>query len=224
MRDALGFPVIMLIASMTGYGSLARESGFTLGMALSSTAGIWGLPGQIAMTEMHLAGVSAIFAILAASLANARFMPMAVSFLPLIRTETRNVGWSYLLVQLLSINSWAAGIRRFDQIEANYRQRYYIVFAAICLSGGLLGTAIGYFGVGAMNRSAALGLIFLNPLFFTILLAGSQSRAAIVALLVGLPLGPLFHLLSPEWGLLAAGLIGGTMAFLINQKLDLRND
>ncbi len=220
LRDALGFPVIMLIASMTGFGSLARESGFTLGMALSSTAGIWGLPGQLAMTEMHAAGVSAVFVILAASLANARFMPMSVSFLPLIRHPDHNDRWSYLLVQLLSINSWAAGIRRFPTIEVIHRRRYYVVFAVVCITGGLTGTVIGYFGVSAMPRPAALGLIFLNPLFFTVLLAGSQSKAAIIALIIGIPLGPLFYLLSPEWGLLATGLIGGSLAFWLHQRYD----
>jgi len=208
----------MLIASMTGFGSLARESGFTLSMALFSTAGIWGLPGQLAMIEMHVSGVSAVFVILAASLANARFMPMSVSFLPLIRHPKHNSRWSYLLVQLLSINSWAAGIRRFPNIEVIYRRRYYVVFATVCITGGLIGTIIGYFGVSAMPRPAALGLIFLNPLFFTVLLAGSQSKTAIMALIIGIPLGPFFFLLSPEWGLLATGLIGGSIAFWLNQQ------
>ena len=53
LADALGFPALILLASMTGFGSLARESGLGLGVALSATAGIWGLPGQIALAEFH---------------------------------------------------------------------------------------------------------------------------------------------------------------------------
>ena len=218
ISDALGFPSIMLLASMTGFGSLARESGFTLGMALSATAGIWGLPGQVALAEMHAAGVSALFVILAVSLANARFLPMAVSFIPLMRDGVRRFGWMFALVQLLSINSWAAGLRRFPEITADLRARYFVLFALICMSAGLVGTAIGYFGVGAMNRSAALGLLFLNPLFFAVLLAGSHTRPAIIAMLIGIPLGPVLHMLSPDWGLLVTGLLGGTLAFFIHAK------
>lgn len=215
-KDALGFPSVMLLASMTGFGSLAKESGLTLGMALSSTAGIWGLPGQVALVEMHAAGVSALFVILAVSLANARFLPMAVSFIPLMRDGVKRFGWMFALVQLLSINSWAAGLRSFPEIEVHLRARYYVLFALICMSAGLVGTTIGYYGIGIMNRAASLGLIFLNPLFFAVLLAGSHARPAIIAMLIGIPLGPILHLLSPDWGLLVTGLLGGTLAFLIH--------
>ena len=54
----------MLLASMTGFGSLANQSGFSLGMALASTAGLWGLPGQVALVELHAAGVGALFQLL----------------------------------------------------------------------------------------------------------------------------------------------------------------
>lgn len=222
VKDALGFPALMLLASMTGFGSLARESGLTLGVALGSTAGVWGLPGQVALAELYAAGIPTLFVVLAVSLSNARFMPMAVSFIPLMRKGTRSYGWMFILVQLMSINSWAAGLRRFDQIEPGLRQRYYVVFALICMAAGLTGTALGFIGVVAMPRPIALGLIFLNPLFFAVLLAGSRTRMAILALLIGAPLGPVFHLLSPEWGLLATGVLGGTAAFWINRTVAAR--
>ena len=68
-----------------------------------------------------------------------------------------------------------------------------------------------------MAPPAALGLIFLNPLFFAVLLAGTRLGPAIGAMLIGAPLGPVFHWLSPEWGLLATGLVGGTLAFWIHR-------
>jgi predicted branched-subunit amino acid permease len=157
--------------------------------------------------------------ILAVSLANARFLPMAVSFITLMRDGIKRFGWMFALVQLLSINSWAAGLRSFPEIEVQLRARYYVLFALICMSAGLLGTSIGYYGIGIMNRAASLGLIFLNPLFFAVLLAGSHARPAIIAMLIGIPLGPILHMLSPDWGLLVTGLMGGTLAFLIHRKI-----
>lgn len=217
-RDAFGFPCVMLLASMTGFGSLANESGFSLSMALSFTAGMWGLPGQIALIELHAAGTSILFVILASSLANARFMPMAVSFLPLIKPGVKNFGWMFVLVQLLSINSWAAGQRAFPQIHPEMRARYYICFALICMTAGLIGTIIGFYGIGALPRPAALGLIFLNPLFFALIISGTSQRPAIMAIIFGIPLGPIFHMLSPDWGILATGLVGGSLAFWIHQR------
>ncbi len=218
-KDALGFPALMLLASMTGFGSLARESGLSLGVALGATAGIWGLPGQVALVELQAAGVSALFVILAASLANARFFPMAVSFMPLLCEKKSSLGAMLLLVQFMSINSWAAGLRRFPSIAPCARRRYYLVFAGICVTAGLFGTALGFFGVGMMPRPVALGLLFLNPLFFAVLLAGSRGRPAILSLLLGAVLGPAFHLLSPSWGLLAAGLVAGSSAFFLHRGL-----
>ncbi|MCY4228434.1 MAG: AzlC family ABC transporter permease [Gammaproteobacteria bacterium] len=218
VKDALGFPSIMLCASMMGFGSLAQQSGYSLGMALSLTAGIWGLPGQVAMIEFHASGASILFAVLASSLANARFMPMAVSFLPLIRDGVRHYGWMFVLVQMLSLNPWAAGQRVFPGIITSVRVYYYVVFALVCMAAGLTGTAIGYFGIGNIGRPAALGLLFLNPLFFSVMIAGTRMRPAMIAILIGIPLGPIFHYLSSDWGLLAAGLIGGSFAFWIHRK------
>ena len=218
-KDAFGFPSIMLFFSMIGFGSLARESGLSLGMALGSTAGIWGLPGQVVMAELYISGVSAFFIILAVSLANARFLPMALSFIPLMRDGVRNFGWMFALVQLLSINTWAAGLKNFPGLSMPMRPRYYLLFSTICMVSGLAGTAVGFFGITSLSRPAALGLLFLNPLFFSVILCAASSRPTLLALAIGIPLGPLFHLLSPEWGLMATGLVGGTLAFWISRKL-----
>ena len=103
-------------------------------------------------------------------------------------------------------------------IAVPMRPRYFIVFALICMTAGLIGTATGYFAVEALNPAIALGLIFLNPLFFTVMLAATKQRAGVIALLIGVPLGPVLHLISPEWGLLATGLIGGSAAFWLYQR------
>ena len=99
------------------------------------------------------------------------------------------------------------------------RLRYYLAFSSVCMSAGLIGTAIGFYGIGAMHPAAALGLLFLNPLFFAILLASTRLRPAILAMMIGVPLGPVMHLVSADWGLLATGFIGGTVAFFINRRL-----
>jgi predicted branched-subunit amino acid permease len=85
------------------------------------------------------------------------------------------------------------------------------------MASGLLGTAIGFLGVGLLPRPIALGLIFLNPLFFAILLAGAQGLSASTALLIGAPLGVLFHLIAPDLDLLITGVVGGTLAFLVGK-------
>ncbi len=50
-------------------------------MAVALTAGIWGLPGQLTRRDAHCGRID-LFVVLGVALANARFLPMVVSFMP----------------------------------------------------------------------------------------------------------------------------------------------
>jgi predicted branched-subunit amino acid permease len=81
-------------------------------------------------------------------------------------------------------------------------------------------TAIGYLLPGLLPASVTLGLVFLNPIYFMLIFAAdARARARALALGFGAICGPLLHLVSPEWGLLATGLIAGTLAFAIDERL-----
>ena len=215
---ASGFPSIVLFASMTGFGSLCRDSGLSLGIALGATAGIWGLPGQLAMVELQLAGSDLLAIVMAVSLANARFLPMALVILPLLRVGLARKVWLFAMVQMMSLNPWAATLREAGRLSGRQRRLYFVSFAAVCMSAALAGTAFGYTATGVLPRPITLGLIFLNPLFFALLFASLKGRSTVYALLLGALAGPLLHLLSPDWGLLACGLVAGTAAFLLARK------
>jgi predicted branched-subunit amino acid permease len=217
--DALGMPSMVLLASMTGFGSLARESALSLEVALLATAGIWGLPGQIALAELYAAGGDIVAVVMAVSLANARFLPMAVSFMPLLQAGLARRSWLYALVQLISVNTWAAGLRVCPGLPGPERRRYFAVFGALCMTSALLGTAAGYLAAGALPRPVRFGLVFLNPVFFALIFADARDRAAVLALLIGALAGPLLHLVSPDWGVLASGMIAGSAAFWLARAL-----
>lgn len=217
LKDALGFPAFALFAGMAGFGSLARASGFSLGLTMASTAGIWGLPGQVALAELHGSELAVGFVILASSLANARFLPMAMAFMPLFRAGGVRLGWLLVFVQMMSINTWAVSLRVLPQLAAPLRPHYYLVFAPICMGAGLAGTAVGFYG-GGLNHTVTLALIFLTPLFFAAIMAATPAPASRLAILIGAPLGPLLYLLSPDWGLLATGFGGGSIAFFIHYR------
>jgi len=220
--DALGLPSLVLLASMTGFGSLARESSLSLELALLSTAGVWGLPGQLAFAELYAAGSEAVAVVMAVSLANARFLPMAVSFMPLLQVGLVRRAWLMALVQLLSVNTWAAGLRVSPLLSGRERRRYFAVFGGVCMTAALIGTATGYLAAGAMPRPVTFGLVFLNPVFFALIFADMRGHATAIALAMGAVLGPLLHLVSPDWGVLATGLIAGTGAFWLARVLPAR--
>ena len=212
-RQGIGLPSVIVLTSMMGFGSLAADGGISLPTALSASALVWGLPGQVAMAELWAAGASLIAVVLAASLANARFMPMAMSLFPLMRGGTRHRGAPYLLVQLLSVNTWVACQEAFPLIPLHLRFVYYTAFAGTILIAGQIGTALGFFAVAVLPKGVTLGLIFLNPCYFALLFAGTRTRPFVAALLLGAFAGPIIYQLTPEWSLLLTGFIAGSAGF-----------
>jgi hypothetical protein len=57
------------------------------------------------------------------------------------------------------------------------------------------------------------------PVYFLLsLLATSQSRMDVLALAIGCALAPVLYLVAPGFDLLATGLVGGTLAFLLGGR------
>ena len=224
VRDALGMPMVVLLASMTAFGSLAREGGLSLELALASTVGVWALPGQIVFVELYAAGGDVVALILAVSLANARFLPMAMSLLPMLRNGLVRTGWLYLYAHLLSAQSWAYCRRVFPGLPADARRPYFVAFAFSILIISLGGTALGYVLTGTLPRPLALSLVLVNPLFMLLLLADSRSRPVVLALIAGVALGPPMHLMAPNWGLLLTGIVAGSAGFAADRVLVARRN
>lgn len=204
---------------MTGYGSLARELGLSWPVAVLSSATVWGLPGQVAMAELFAVGAPLLAIALAVAGANARFLPMAIAMLPLLRGGVTRWAWCYGLVQLMSINTWTGLMRRGPSLPPAQRAPYFVSFSAVCMTAGLAGTVLGFVLAGTLPRILTLGLVFLNPIYFLMMFAGVRARAGVLAVLAGAVIGPLAHVVSPAWGLPVTGVIGGTLAFLIDRSL-----
>lgn len=202
---------------------MARESGLTLWTAVASTGLIWGLPGQIAMVELYALGAPVIAVIVASSAANARFLPMVLSVMPLFNEAPIKRRWHYLIAHGMSLNPWAIMMRDGRLMNPAYRPPYYAGFATVCISAALIGTAIGFMLAGVMPRGVTLTLVFLNPVFFTLMFVSTRERGQIFAVIAGILAGPLFHLVSEDWGLVLTGLAAGTGAYLVDRSMRRRH-
>ena len=87
------------------------------------------------------------------------------------------------------------------------------------MTAGVAGTALGYHLASTLPFSITVSLIFLNPVYFVFLLAGVRHRQFILALIIGAVLGPLVHLVSPNWGLGLCGVIAGTAASWLDRRI-----
>jgi predicted branched-subunit amino acid permease len=216
--EALGVPAAVLGAGYIGFGALAFDADFSLTLALFSTMTIWALPGQIALIELRELGTAAPALILAVMLTSARFLPMAVTLLPILRHPAYRPWHYYVAGQLVAMTGWAVAIRRCPMLPQDQRLPYFMGFAGALWVACLAGTAAGYFASGSLSELVTLGLVFLNPLYFILLLGGEvRHRQGVLALLCGVLAGPLMQLLTPQWGLLVAGVAGGSVAYGIDR-------
>jgi predicted branched-subunit amino acid permease len=222
LLDSLSLPAFILLFTMMGFGSLARSAGFSAEMAAVASLLIWGLPGQLAMVELTRTGQGLLAIVLACSFANARFLPMVVSFLPHLARQGASMPRLLLDAQLLSINSWAVCMREFPQVDADFRHRYYVTFASSILLAAVAGTLLGYHSAVLLPVELVLGLIFVSPLFFALVLSAVPGRAERISMLLGCATIPLAHHFWPAVDLLITGVIGGSLGFAIGNWLERR--
>jgi|JI10StandDraft_1071094.scaffolds.fasta_scaffold163720_4 predicted branched-subunit amino acid permease len=218
---AVGAPALVLGASYVGFGAFVHQSGLTFFQAVASTTTGWALPGQIALIEIFAAGGSLLAAAIAVGLANARLMPMVVTLLPILRegeTAPNPRLVHYLSAHFIALTGWAISMQRCPDMTPGQRLPYFLGFTLVIWCATLFCTALGFFLVGVLPPTVTLGLVILNPLYFMLLFTiDIVRRDRRWALLIGVVLGPLLHMITPEWGLLITGLGGGTLAFLITQ-------
>jgi predicted branched-subunit amino acid permease len=219
IRDSLSLPAFILLTTMMGFGSLARVTGLSPDMAAAATVLIWGLPGQLAMVDLTASGHGVFSAVMACSLANARFLPMVVSFLPNISRGIRRPLSLFVYAQLLSINSWAMCLKAFPGVDPDYRRFYYAVFAVSIMLAAVAGTLLGYHISGVLPRPMVLGFVFLSPLFFALVLSGVSDAPGRLSLLSGCLVMIVAHAWIPDLDLLVTGILGGSLGFFVGRRI-----
>ncbi|MDA0229323.1 MAG: AzlC family ABC transporter permease [Proteobacteria bacterium] len=213
ISDGSRLPAVVLVISLMGFGALCRESGLGLDFAIVQLVTMWALPGQIAFVELYASGGTVVAITLAVAMANARFMPMTATLMPLLRPGMRQPAWLYAMAHLVSFNAWIWVLRRCPELPPERRAAYYMGFVTVTASAGIVGAVAGYLLAGVVSEIVLLTLVFVNIVYFVLMMAAARGMAAILAVIAGGVAGPLLHMATSDWGLLLSGVIGGTLAF-----------
>lgn len=219
MRDAFGLPAFMVAASMLGYGAMVHSAGMSLPIAIVSTLGIWGLPGQVAFVEYILLGAPLVSMMIAVSLANMRFLPMSLSLVPMFRGSESGWRWRYLWVQFMSVNTWIGLLRRIPELSPDQRGPFFAGFSTNCMIAGVVGVSTGYLMAETLPFYVTVSLVFLNPIYFAFVFAAMRVRACLLAFAAGAVTGPLIYLLTPDWSLPISGIIAGSVGYYADRIL-----
>lgn len=219
IRDALSLPAWIVGFGLIGIGSLAHDVGYPVGVAVLSTILVWAGPSQVLFFASIAAGAAWSAIAIAIGFASLRFLPMTVAILPLLRRPGQSVWMQLLLAHYVAVTAWTEGLRRLPAIPPHQRVAYFLGFANTCMTVSAIGTFAGYYLLGELPIPFAAGLLCLTPIFFLVSLsAGLRHRGDVAALLLGLALAPLCQLyIGGGFDLIVAGLIAGTIAFLIGR-------
>ena len=216
LTEALGAPALAMGATFLAFGAAVAEAGLSLGWALLCSGAVYGMAGQLVLLGVAAGPAGAALpAAIAATAANARFLPMSVAIAPLLGPGRGRV----LALPFIAITPWAAGMRFLPTLPGADRLPWFLGFALASWLAGLVATAVGHGLAPVLPASLRAALLFANPLYFALLLAADLDRPAVRASVIGGAVAaPLALWLGPAWGLLAAGGLGGTAAFLWTRR------
>lgn len=219
IRDALSLPAWVVGFGLVGVGSLARDVGYPVDVAVLSTMLVWAGPSQVIFFASIAAGAAWSAIALAIGFASLRFLPMTVAILPLLRRPGQGVALQLLLAHYVAVTAWTEGLRRLPGIAPHQRVAYFLGFANACMLVSAAGTFAGYYLVGALPLPLAAGLLCLTPIFFLAsIAAGIRHRGDVIAMGLGLALAPVFdRLMGSGFDLIVSGLIGGSIAFAVQR-------
>jgi predicted branched-subunit amino acid permease len=221
VAEALGAPAVAMAATFLAFGAAVREAGLPIGWALAASWGVYGMPGQLVLVQHAASGGAAgvLPAVLGAVAVNARFLPMAIALAPMLAAPRRARAWSLLGAPFVAITPWAAAMRALPGVAPPGRLPWFLGFGlASWLVAGAAAMA-GHAVAGLLDPATRAVLVFANPLYFALLLAADLGRpGARGAVLAGAAAAPLALVLPAAWGLLAAGVVGGTAAFFLGRR------
>jgi predicted branched-subunit amino acid permease len=155
---------------------------------------------------------------LAVALAAMRLFPMTATVVPLFRGSRPRPWLELAAVHFVAITTWIEANRRLTHLAADMRLPYQLGMGLGISAVMLLGALAGYVLAGTVPPLVSAALLFLTPLYFLLsLMATSRSRMDVAAIAAGCALAPILYVVVPGIDLLATGLLGGTVAFVIGR-------
>lgn len=219
MRAGLGIPGVSIFATMVGFAAIAREAGFDLTMTMATTAFVWGMPGQVAMATLHMAGASVLVIFTAVALANMRMLLMTISGMEMMGLNRSNVAFwqKIMLMQVLAITTWVQIGMVEDRYSKEGLRHYFIGMASIIYTSGLAGTAVGYSLSSFLPEVVLVPVLVITPLYILMMVINARRILNRMAGVAGGAIVPMLFPLIGEWSILVGGLIGGTMVVVVRE-------
>lgn len=218
VRKAMSVPGLILCTAHIGFAGLARDAGFDTAQAIFMVGAIWALPAMVVMCGAILSGAGPLTIAFAVALSSIRLTPMVVALVPDLRGPRTRRLTLYLLAHFIAVTSWVIAMDTVRQVPRDFRTSYYFGLGASLVVVNMVIVGAVYALAPTLPPQVMAALFLLTPMYFLTSLWGSAREAAShVAMLLGLVLGPVFHVLVPGFDLMAAGVLGGGAAYAFHR-------
>ena len=223
MRGIASFPAVILMLSFVGFAAFTAEAGVPVEQVMFMTGIVWALPAKVILVGSMLSGAHIAATFVAVTLSSVRMMPMVAALVPEIRTPRTPIWLLLLLSHFVAITAWVFAMERVGAIPRAGRIPFFAGFGMTLTLSNMLLVGLAYGLVSEFPPLVAGCLFFLTPVYFlTSIWISARHRVIYWALGAGLAAGALFHQVSPQYDILLAGLIGGTLAWFAEWRLRLR--
>ncbi len=219
-RETPLVPAFILFSSFIGFGALTNETGFSVLDTVFMSVFIFALPGQVVLVDQMARGASILTAAIAVTATGVRLLPMTVSILPMIRDRRVPKWMEFAVAYFTAVTVWVETIRRGPGVPRHLRAAYSLGIAGFMVVASSSGSLIGFLLASGVPPSFGAALLFMMPIYFFLSMAASvRSAVGAMPILLGLALGPMFHVLLPQLDLLLTGLVGGSISVLISRHV-----
>jgi predicted branched-subunit amino acid permease len=219
MRGIWSVPAVILMLSFVGFAAFTAEAGVPVEQVMFMTGIVWALPAKVILVGSMLSGANLAAAFVAVSLSSVRMMPMVASLVPELRSRTTPTWVLLILSHFVAITAWVFAMERVSSVPRERRAIFFAGFGVTLTTTNMLIVGVAYNLMTQMPPIVAGCLFFLTPVYFlTSLWVSARHRVVHWALGIGLVLGIVFHELAPEFDILLAGLVGGTIAWATERR------
>ena len=214
MRGLFSLPAIILMLSFVGFAAFTAEAKIPVGQVMFMTGMVWALPAKVILVGSMLSGAHIATAFLAVTLSSVRMMPMVAALIPEIR-DRRTPTWLLLIIShFVAITAWVFAMEHVRDVPRSGRVAFFAGFGMTLTTVNILLVGLVYGAVSEFPPVVSGCLFFLTPVYFlTSIWISARHRVIYWALGVGLALGWLFAVIAPEYDILLAGIVGGTLAW-----------
>jgi len=212
-------PAALLFAAGLGFGALARDGGFSIAHTAFITGSMFALPNQVVLVDQLARNEGLLAVAFAVGLAALRLLPMAVTIVPLLKDGRSRPALTVVAVHFIAVTPWIESQRRLPSVPAGVRLATHLGLGFAFWATMMAGTMAGYTLAGSVPATVSATLLFLTPIYFLLsLLATARVGMDLLAIGLGCALASVLYVLTPGFDLLATGIIGGTVAFLLRGR------